>query len=101
MLDTQELRKSHRFPVRVPVLFDSEQGETRDVSVEGVYFYCNATLNAGDDIAFSLQFDKTVVSEDSHLFFACRGTVLRSENNGQRNGVAVSFTESGHSRILV
>ncbi len=101
MLDARDKRHSHRFPIQVPVLFDSEQGETRDVSVEGVYFFCKATLRPGDNIDFSLQFDKNTVSNDSHMYFACRGTVLRSEKNGQRNGVAVRFTESEHRHLFV
>ena len=96
----QEFRRSHRFPVCVPVMLGEEQGETRDVSVDGVFFYSKALFRAGEEIAFSLQFDKTVASKDSHLFFACSGKVLRCEKNGLRNGVAVRFTDRQHAGIF-
>lgn len=96
----QERRKHQRFPMTIPVLLDDVQGEARDVSVEGIYFYADLTIKPDTDIAFSLQFEHDLSSDARPLYFACRGKVMRIEKEGGRNGLAVRFTESQHTSLF-
>ncbi len=90
-----ERRASRRFTMSLPVTVRwqgaygaaERQGRTRDVSFRGLYFLCEAPLEAGNEIEFVLTLPKEItLAGDVHI--RCFGHVTRVEKQNGLRGVA-------------
>ena len=95
MADPTERRNSRRFAMALPLtlrLHNSsgpveKQGETRDVSFRGLYFWTKEELQAGLPIEFVLTLPKEItMTRDVNIH--CFGRVIRVEPQPQTHGVA-------------
>lgn len=90
-----EKRSTRRFSLELPVtLVDSEHGittaQTRDVSSRGVYIYLESEIAEGVPLEFVMTLPTEITLSDP-IRVRCAGRVLRVENDGDRQGVAVSI----------
>jgi hypothetical protein len=87
-----EPRQSQRVNAEVAVrLQNNASGVTRDISPSGVYFVVNDSLQGGQMIRFTLEFDDPA---GGPLHLDCVGQVVRVEEAAGKKGVAVMITES-------
>jgi hypothetical protein len=87
-------RKNERVSAEVPVRVEGRApGITRDLSPTGVYFVVDEKMTPGAIIRFSIEFS-TAMDRGVPLQLTCIGTVVRVEESGGKNGVAVLITES-------
>ncbi len=84
-----EKRAIRRFALQLPVtvhaVSDSGEGlqavaETRDVSSRGICFHCDAEMERGAEIEFTVTLP-TEVTMTEPISVQCRGTVVRVEKN--------------------
>jgi hypothetical protein len=88
----KEPRQSWRVGAEVPIrLQDRTSGVTRDISPTGVYFVISESLQVGESIRFSMEFDDPT---GGVLHLDCTGKVVRVEQTAGKSGVAVAITES-------
>jgi hypothetical protein len=77
----QEVRCAVRFPLSLPVVLSSGNGEfaalTRNVSASGVLFELDRTLQPGLEIHFSLRMPGAVLGTLRDILVHCRGRVVR------------------------
>ena len=67
--------------------FREKQGETRDVSYRGLFFFTDADPATGSSIEFVLTLPQQITrAGDVHI--RCYGRVLRVESHNGRHGVA-------------
>jgi len=92
----QEKRATRRFALRLPVSVTySENGsqektaQTRDVSARGICFYLDSAITAGSAIEFTLTLPPEITLTES-IRVRCKGKVVRVDNNGPANKVAVA-----------
>jgi hypothetical protein len=93
-MSLEDRRSTKRYPIQLPVLFEHERGETRDISTSGAYILADQYYPPESEIAFTLRFDLTDQTREKPLFLACLGRVLRSEPQFDRHGMAVRFLDS-------
>lgn len=87
----REHRIEPREVVSLPLdLGGGQTGITRDISVSGVFFETDADQAPGSEVAFSIDFD----TPGGPMRLICRGTVVRTEQIGKRQGAAVRIIES-------
>lgn len=95
MADPTERRTSRRFTMALPLtlrLHDpsgavEKQGETRDVSFRGLYFWTEQELETGNPIEFVLTLPKEItLTRDVNIH--CFGRVIRVETQSHARGVA-------------
>ena len=80
-----EKRRDRRIDIALPVKLENATGITRNVSSSGVFFWTSGSYALGDAITFAMG-RKT---ESGEFMLKCRGVVLRTEQRGDDNGVAV------------
>ena len=86
-----EPRRSERVNAEVTVrLEDRTSGMTRDISPNGVYFVIGETVEEGQQIRFTLEFEDP---GGGPLHLNCVGKVVRVEEAGGKRGVAVAIVE--------
>ncbi len=77
----REVRCAVRFPLTLPVVLSSGNGEfaaiTRNVSASGVLFELDRQLLAGLDIRFSLRMPGAILGTPRDVLVHCRGRVVR------------------------
>jgi len=77
----QEVRCAVRFPLNLPVVLSSMNGElcasTRNVSASGVLFELDERLEVGEDIRFSLRMPGQVLGSSHDVLVECEGRVVR------------------------
>jgi len=83
----QEVRCAVRFPLALPVLLSTGNGDiaalSRNVSASGVLFALDRSLTAGQDIQFSLRMPGQVLARSTMFWFiawTC-GTLLFESNS--------------------
>jgi PilZ domain-containing protein len=95
MADPTERRNSRRFTMALPLTLrlgrssgpGERQGETRDVSFRGLYFWTKEELEAGAPIEFVLTLPKEItMTRDVKIH--CFGRVIRVEGQQATRGVA-------------
>lgn len=66
------------------------QGQTRDLSVSGVYFELNNSRDLNDEVVFELelQFGR------ENLLMKCQGQIVRVEDKGEKTGLGVRILDS-------
>lgn len=77
----QEVRCAVRFPLALPVVLSTANGEvaarTRNVSASGVLFELQEHLAAGMDIRFSIRMPGAVLGTPNDVLVHCTGRVVR------------------------
>jgi len=77
----QEVRCAVRFPLALPVLLSTGNGDiaalSRNVSASGVLFALDRSLTAGQDIQFSLRMPGQVLGTLNDVLVHCLGRVVR------------------------
>jgi hypothetical protein len=77
----QEVRCAVRFPLVLPVVLSSDNGEfaalTRNVSASGVLFDLDRELQPGLSIRFSLRMPGAVLGTPHDVLVHCTGRVVR------------------------
>ena len=84
-----ELRESPRFKGDVPVLTESGEGITRDLSGSGVFFETDGSFSTGQAIEFSIILEH--LYPDRAVRLQCKGMVVRVEKKDQKIGVATTI----------
>lgn len=91
--DRQEVRCAVRFPIALPVVLSTGEGEiaavTQNVSASGVVFELNSPIKAGLEIRFSLRMPGAVLGTQRDVLVHCQGRVVRCSMN-QSNYLAAS-----------
>jgi PilZ domain len=87
-------RQEERVSRALPVKLGDADGTTLDVSATGVFFETNASLNVGNSVDFTVEFD----SPNGKMVLNCVGTVVRVEPRDLRLGIAVKISESRMGR---
>ena len=70
--------------------FENGTGETRDFSTSGVYFETDLSFSTGESLDFFMNLEHTELGP--HGGIHCRGEVVRVEQRGERNGIAVAIS---------
>jgi hypothetical protein len=77
----QEVRCAVRFPLNLPVVLSTANGEffasTKNVSASGVLFELERELEVGADIRFSLRMPGLVLGSSHDVLVECEGRVVR------------------------
>jgi len=96
--DTDDLRSSVRFPIRLPVEVCAEKqathrAETKDISAGGILFYVDATMAVGSRIEFNISMPASVLGTPGDVKVKCVGRVVRCAEEGDRKAVAAVIDE--------
>lgn len=87
----REHRIEPREVVSLPIeLGNGQTGTTRDISASGVFFETDTDQAPGSEVDFSIDFD----TPGGPMRLKCRGTIVRTERHGGRQGAAVKIVES-------
>ena len=80
--------------LKLPVSIRCEDGkvqevpaETRDVSAQGVFFYCGSKLSHGSKVEFTLTLPPEITLTES-IRVRCRGRVVRIDDMRPQTGIA-------------
>ncbi|MGA3127625.1 MAG: PilZ domain-containing protein [Candidatus Korobacteraceae bacterium] len=98
-VSTSEKRAIRRFSLQLPVIVNavSESGatvqttaETRDVSSNGICFYCDAAMERRSEIEFTVTLPAEVTMTEP-LKVLCHGTVVRVEQGDGKFTIAAAI----------
>jgi hypothetical protein len=93
----QEVRCAVRFPLALPVVLSSGQGEfaaiTRNVSASGVLFELDRTLPVGLEMRFSMRMPGAVLGTPRDVLVHCRGRVVRCSLSQTQYQAAATIDE--------
>jgi len=98
-VSTSEKRAIRRFSLQLPVIVNavSESGatvqttaETRDVSSNGICFYCDAAMERRSEIEFMVTLPAEVTMTEP-LKVLCHGTVVRVEKGDGKFSIAAAI----------
>jgi hypothetical protein len=97
-----DMQSAVRFPLRLPVVFhcqDSEvEGETRNISANGVLFQVESEIPIGARVEFTIGMPAEVLGTVRDVSVNCRGRVVRCFEEGQQRWVGVVIDEYGFQR---
>lgn len=88
----EERRSEFRHRVRMPVRVDGGIGETRDISVGGLYFFTRDPVAENAPLTVTVSFE---MKQAGALDVRYTGRVVRVEAHGDRNGVALAVQNIG------
>ncbi len=92
----QEVRCAVRFPLALPVVLSTGDGEiaalTRNISASGVLFSLDRPLRVGLDIQFSLRMPHAVLGTPHDVLVHCKGRVVRCSTS-QNEHLAAATNE--------
>jgi hypothetical protein len=93
----QEVRCAVRFPLVLPVVLSSEDGEfaalTRNVSASGVVFTLDRALQVRQEIHFSLRMPGAVLGTPHDVLVHCLGRVVRCSMSQNQYLAAATIDE--------
>ena len=93
----QELRCAVRFPLELPVILSTGNGEltavTRNVSASGVLFALERKLRVGQEIQFSLRMPGPVLGTPQDVLVHCLGRVVRCSMSQDQHLAAATIDE--------
>jgi hypothetical protein len=93
----QEVRCAVRFPLALPVILSSGEGEiaavTRNVSASGVVFELGSPVQSGLEIQFSLRMPGEVLGTPRDVLVHCQGRVVRCSMNQSNYLAAATIDE--------
>lgn len=90
MTSSDNKRSEDRVNVSLPVRLDKATGLTRDVSASGICFEVDASYATGSEISFVIELE----TGTEKMLLKCKGSILRTEDHGGKNSVAVKIIES-------
>ena len=90
MAANENKRLEDRVSVSLPVRLDNANGRTRDVSASGICFEVDASYATGSEISFVIELEAGA----EKLLLKCKGSIVRTEDHGGKNSVAVKIIES-------
>lgn len=86
---TTELRAQERYPVALPITMEGEDGQTLDLSAQGVLFESPVRPAVGSLVTLAIQYQ----AGDIPLSIDCDGEVVRVERRGSVFNVAVRLRQ--------
>jgi hypothetical protein len=93
----QEVRCAVRFPLTLPVILETGQGEfaalTKNISASGVLFEMDRPLRAGMEIRFSLRMPGAVLGTPRDVLVNCLGRVVRCSMSQAQYQAAATIDE--------
>jgi PilZ domain len=94
---SQEKRRSIRFPLRLPVEVHAETqqivAKTENISAGGVLLDLNAQLEAEAPIEFTIVMPADLLGSPTDVTVRCVGRVVRSASSGNQRTVAAIIDE--------
>ena len=98
-----EMQSAVRFPVQLPVEFHSQSGEhegqTRNISANGVLFQTDTEVPVGSSVEFSICMPAQVLGTASDVIVNCHGRCVRCFQENQSYWVGVVIDEYGVQRM--
>jgi hypothetical protein len=85
-----EKRTEERVPAGLRVMLGRHSGVTRDVSASALYLQTDASLSPGQSVTFAVEIETAA----GKIALWCHGRVLRTDDHGPLQGVAVRILES-------
>ena len=96
-IEHQEVRCAVRFPLALPVLLATSNGNvpavSRNISASGVLFSLDLALPAGQDIRFSLRMPGEVLGTSHDVLVQCSGRVVRCSLSQSQYQAAATIDE--------
>jgi hypothetical protein len=93
----QEVRCAVRFPLALPVMLSTGNGEiaalTRNISASGVLFSLDRALSVGLDIQFSMRMPHAVLGTPRDVLVHCKGRVVRCSTSQNEHLAAATIDE--------
>jgi len=93
----QEVRCAVRFPLALPVVLSTGNGEiaalTRNISASGVLFELDRTLQVGLDIQFSMRMPHAILGTPHDVLVHCKGRVVRCSSSHKEHLAAATIDE--------
>jgi hypothetical protein len=95
MTSAAERRSGTRIATRVSTRVRTAQGsdhngQTRDISANGIFLYTNSRMEAGSDVELVLILPPELTSGEK-CWVCCQATVVRVEEEGKEFGVAAQI----------
>ena len=84
-----EQRREPRYQGKLPVQFESGKGITKNFSGSSVFFETDRSFSTGQTIEFTLTLE--YIDPERPVYLNCQGEIVRTNNSGQKIGVAVSI----------
>jgi PilZ domain len=98
----ENLQSAVRFPIRLPVAYhcqnQDQEGETRNISANGVLFQADAEMPIGSNINFAISMPAEISGAPNNVVVNCRGRVVRSFKQDDHRWVGVVIDEYGFER---
>ena len=98
-----DMQSAVRFPLRLPIAFHSQsgdqEGETRNISANGVLFQADAEMPVGSSVEFTIAMPSQVLGSPADVLVNCRGRIVRSFEENNRRWVGVVIDEYGITRV--
>ena len=93
----QEVRCAVRFPLGLPVVLTTENGDipalTLNISASGVLFSLDRTLAIGQDLRFSMRMPRSVLGTPHDVLVHCTGRVVRCSSSHKEHLAAATIDE--------
>ena len=98
----QDMQSAVRFPLKLPVSFQAtngqHEGETRNISANGVLFQIDSDMPLGSAVEFIIAMPAEVLGSPADVMVNCRGRVVRCFEEEDRRWVGVVIDEYGFER---
>ena len=98
----QDMQSAVRFPLKLPVSFQAtngqREGETRNISANGVLFQIDSDMPLGSAVEFTIAMPAEVLASPADVMVNCRGRVVRCFEEEDRRWVGVVIDEYGFER---
>ena len=98
----QDMQSAVRFPLKLPVSFQAtngqHEGETRNISANGVLFQMDSDMPLGSAVEFTIAMPAEVLGSPADVMVNCRGRVVRCFEEEDRRWVGVVIDEYGFER---
>lgn len=89
-------RREHRFDTTLPVTLEQGSGVVWNVSASGIYFVTDVTMQKGDPVSFTLEFND---SPSGPLKLRCIAQVVRVEECDGKFGVGAAISSFEFQRL--
>jgi hypothetical protein len=97
-----DMQSAVRFPLQLPVEFHSRtgdhEGQTRNISANGVLFQTDTEIPVGAAVEFTINMPAGVLGTSSDVAVNCRGRCVRCFQENQSYWVGIVIDEYGLHR---
>ena len=94
-----DMQSAVRFPLQLPIAFQgAHEGETRNISANGVLFQTDAEMPVGASVEFTISMSAEVLGIARDVAVNCRGRIVRCFEENQHHWVGVVIDEYGFER---